>query len=105
MATPTIVGDSMLNSGLRMVYGTVTLDGSNPTNVDLSAYLSGAMFALAAMDGTGAPGDDPNYVTQNVSGTTLNIYAWKNTNSTDPTYVASTDSSRVIGFFAVGASA
>jgi hypothetical protein len=48
-----------------------------------------------------ALGDDPVQVSYNTSGTTLNIYAWKNDGS-DPTLVASTNSAIVIGWVAYG---
>lgn len=84
----------------RMVCGQVTLDGSNPTAVTLP--LTSVVAAGVSMDGSAAPGDDPSYVTSNVSGTTLNVYAWKNTGGTDPTLVASTDNARVINWWAFG---
>ena len=72
-----ISGDVKLTSGLRFVWGTVTLDGSNPTPVDLSNYLSAVHVGVATIEGTAATGADPNQVTTAVSTTTLNVYAWK----------------------------
>jgi hypothetical protein len=88
--------------GYRFVGGQVTLDGSNPTPVDLSRYMSQCLGGVVSISGTATPGDDPNSVTCNPSGTTLNVYAWKNTSGTDPTMVASTDNARVIDFIAYG---
>ena len=104
MATPTIAGDVMLESGYRMLFGTVTLDGSNPTDIALSGYLVAPIFAIVQMDGSVAPAVDPSLITSNVSGTTLNIYAWKVTTTTDTTLIASTDSARVVDWLAIGAS-
>lgn len=48
-----------------------------------------------------APGDDPVLATHAISGTTVNVYAWKH-NGTDPTLVASTDNAAVVSFIAIG---
>ena len=52
--------------------------------------------------GSTTPADDPSAVTSAVSGTTLNVYAWKNTGGTDPTLVASTDNARLVNWTAWG---
>jgi hypothetical protein len=85
-----------------MLAGTVTLDGSNPTPVALIGFLESVSAGTVSIEGSGALGDDPNQVTSAVSGTTLNVYAWKNNSTTDPTYVASTDSSRLVNWIAIG---
>ncbi len=97
-----ITADTLLGSGLRLVVGTVTLDGSNPTPVALAGYLEAVSVGVATLEGASALGDDPNQVTTAVSGQTLNVYAWKNVSGTDPTYVASTDNSRLVNFMAIG---
>lgn len=88
--------------GLVFEGGTVTLDGSNPTSVDASAFCSSILYGMAEMGGSVAPGDDPSLITCVVNGASLDIYAWKNTGGTDPTLVASTDNARVINYFIVG---
>lgn len=80
--------------------GTVTLDGTNPTPV--TTGLTTVTSAVACIKTATAPGDDPNLVTVDYSDGTLNIYAWKNTGGTDPTLVASTNSSATIDWIAVG---
>lgn len=80
--------------------GTVTLSGSNPTTVDTG--LSSIDHAVAIVDGASAPGLDPQMITLAFDGGTLSIYAWKATSATDPTLIASTDSSRQVHWFAVG---
>ena len=81
--------------------GTVTLDGGNPTPIDLSAYVTALDGAVVSLEGTATPGDDPVQVTSAISGTTLNVYAWKH-DGTDPTLVASTNNARLVNFFALG---
>lgn len=88
--------------GMEIIGGTVVLDGANPTPIDLSAYLSDIKAQVVSMEGSTTPGDDPSYVTSAVSGTTINVYAWKNTGGTDPTLVASTDAARLVNFVAIG---
>lgn len=86
----------------RMIGGQVVLDGSNPTPVALAGYLKTITGAVVSIEGSSALGDDPNAVSSAVSGTTLNVYAWKNTSGTDPTQVASTDNARVVNWLAWG---
>lgn len=104
MATPTIAGDVDLGTGKWMLWGVVTLDGSNPTNVDLSAYFSAVEAGFANGTTASTPGDDFTALTCAVSAATLNIYAW-NTNGTDPTLTTSTNNDQVIGFVAIGSRA
>jgi hypothetical protein len=85
-----------------MLGGTVTLDGSNATPVALASYLRQVKGAVVSMEGSSTPGDDPSAVTSAVTGTTLNVYAWKNTSGTDPTLVASTDNARLVNWLAWG---
>ncbi len=80
--------------------GEVTLDGSNPTPVTTGlATISSVALTLKTAS---TPGDDPSWLSYDTSGGTLNIYAWKNTGGTDPTLVASTSSTAVVGWVAVG---
>lgn len=100
-----ITGDAVLPNGLRLLTGTVTLDGGNPTPVTLTNYVSAVLFGMATMDGSVAPGADPNYITSNATGTTLNVYAWKVTTggaAGNPTIVASADNARLADWFAIG---
>lgn len=90
------------SAGKRFVAGEVTLDGSNPTTVatGLTTIISGG----ASLKSATAPGDDPSWVSANYTGSdgNLDIYAWKNTGGTDPTLVASTNSSAVFCWWAYG---
>ena len=88
--------------GKGVVAGKVQLDGGNPTPIDLSAYFTSVEAAVVSMDGSVAPADDPSLITHAISGTTVDVYAWKNTGGTDPTLVASTNNSAVVGWIAVG---
>jgi hypothetical protein len=95
--TKAILGSA---AGLMVDAGEVTLDGGNPTVVTVTGMTSITAVTLTIKSAT-ALGDDPVQVSYNTSGTTLNIYAWKNDGS-DPTLVASTNSAIVIGWVAYG---
>ena len=101
-----IVGDVLLGeSGKRMLWGTVILDGGNPTPVTLTNQLASVEFAIANLEGSAATGADPNQVTSAITGTTLNVYAWKVTNggaAGNPTEIASTDNARLVNWLAIG---
>ena len=90
------------NMGKTVVYGTVTLDGVNPTPIDLSGELLNIDWAQVSFERTDAPVLDPVLVTHAISGQTVNVYAWKHTSNSNPTLLASTDSSEEVSFMAVG---
>jgi hypothetical protein len=92
---------------VRLIFGTVTLDGGNPTPIDLSAYLQLLYGAVVSIEGSAATGADPNQVSSAISGATVNVYAWKVTTggaAGNPTEIASTDNARLVNFIAFGAS-
>jgi hypothetical protein len=94
-------------TALRLIAGTVTLDGGNPTPIALSGYMTAVLTAVVCIEGSAATGADPNQVSCAVSGTTINVYAWKVTTggaAGNPTEVASANNSRLINFIAVGPS-
>ena len=102
----TILGDIIPDVGgtyghHRLMWGTVVLDGTNPTPVTLPSYMSSVDFGLANIVATASPGDDPIVVCVSTSAAVLNIEAYK-TNGTDPTLVDSTDNSEEIAWFAAG---
>ena len=86
----------------KIARGTATLDGSNPTPV--TTGLSVVLAAVVGLKQVSAPGDDPSWLSHNYTGAdgTLNIYAWKNTGGTDPTLVASTNSTATVDWIAIG---
>lgn len=91
--------------GYRIMAGTVVLDGSNPTPVDLGAYMASVAVAQATIQGSVATGVDPNQVTLAVAAAILNVYAWKITTggaSGNPTELASTDNARLVNWLAIG---
>lgn len=89
-------------SDLVMVVGTVTLDGSNPTPIDLSAYMAAVTWAQVSFEVSTAQALDPTTVTHVLSGQTVNVYAWKVTGAGDTTLVASTNSDNEVSFIAFG---
>lgn len=88
--------------GLKIARGTATLDGSNPTTV--ATGLNTIVAAVVSLKAASTPGDDPSWVSHNYSGAdgNLDIYAYKNTGGTDPTLVASTNSSATFDWIAIG---
>ena len=99
----TIVRDVAFDRhNLRLIVGTVVLDGGNPTPIELSGYLASVDMAVVSMDGTAAPAADPTAITSVVTGTLINVYAWKITGVGDATLVASTNNARLVSFFALG---
>ncbi len=107
-----IVSDVVLGPGAaagnpRLITGTVTLDGGNPTPIALAGYLTAVSAAVVGIEGSAAPGADPVQVTSAVSATTVNVYAWKATTAGaggNADLVASTDNARLVNFFAIGPS-
>lgn len=98
-----MIGEKVGRGRERLIIGTVTLDGGNPTPVVLANYVTAIDAAVVSIEGAGAPGDDPVQVTSAISTTTLNVYAWLH-DGTDPTLTASSDNSRLVNFIAFGPS-
>ena len=99
-----IVGSVRLGQQ-HLVWGTVVLDGGNPTPVQLSGYMASVGVGIATIQGSVATGADPNQVTTVANGTALDIYAWKVTTggaAGDPTEIASADNARLVNWFAIG---
>ena len=100
-----IQGEVLLQGSLRLVWGTVILDGGNPTPVELSSVLAACQVGVATLEGSVAPGDDPTVISAAASGTVLNVYAWKHTTggaAGNPTLIASTDNARLVNWIAIG---
>lgn len=100
-----VIGGSVMLGQMHLVWGTVTLDGSNPTPVQLSGYMASVSVGLATIEGSVATGADPNQVSAVANGTALDIYAWKVTTggaAGNPTEIASADNARLVNWFAIG---
>ena len=89
-----------VGAGYRIARGTVSLDGSNPTEV--SHGLTTAVACQLTDVRPTAPGLDPVHFTYTIVSGTLNIYAWQHTHSSNPTLIASTDADDVIAWSCVG---
>jgi hypothetical protein len=91
-------------AGYKIARGEVTLDGSNPTPI--TTGLATVVACTVSLKSSSAPGDDPSWLSVDYAGGVtagaVNLYAWKNTGGTDPTLVASTNSSAVVSWIAVG---
>jgi hypothetical protein len=86
----------------RVVVGTVSLDGSNPTPIALAGHMSAVDAAVVSMEGAGTPGLDPTLLSSALSGTTVNVYAWKPGGAGALTLEASEDATRLVNFIAIG---
>jgi len=99
-----VIAPNSLANELKTFVGEVTLDGSNPTPV--TTGLRKVLSAVVAHKTATAPGDDPTTFTVDYGGSVadgvVNVYAWRNTGGTDPTLIASTNSTAVVVVHAVG---
>lgn len=86
--------------GMKLVWGTVQLDGSGATPIDLAAYGSAVVQGFVNHNKATTPGDDPVGFTVSWATTILSVWPWKH-NGTDPTLVASTDNAEIIAFLAI----
>ena len=75
-------------AGYKIARGETALDGSNPTTV--ATGLTTVIAFTATLKGTAAPGVGTSCLTANISGTDVNVYAWKVTGAGDTTLIAST---------------
>lgn len=92
------------SAGDRIVYGTIALDGSNPTSVVIPKADPGERIkaAFAGLNKATAPGDGTALVTWAYAAMQLDLYGWMNTGGTDPTLVASTGTETVEYIVVVG---
>lgn len=86
----------------RLIAGVLTLDGSNPSPIALASYFREVKGAVVSWRTSSAQAVDPTTVTAVVSGTTVNVYAWKVTSAGNPTLIASTDNANQVSFMAWG---
>jgi hypothetical protein len=93
-----------LSASQKVAGGEVTLDGGNPTPI-VTGLATVTAFSIVRK-GTGAPGVDLTNVSCDYGGGvtagTVNVYAWKITASGDATEIASTNSSAVYSWVAIG---
>jgi hypothetical protein len=75
-------------AGYKLARGETVLGGTNPTAV--ATGLATVVSFTATLKGTAAPGVGTSILTANISGATVNVYAWKVTSNSDPTLIAST---------------
>jgi hypothetical protein len=97
----TIVGNPVVGvaGGYKIARGETALDGGNPTPV--ATGLTTVVAFVATLKGTAAPGVSTSVLTADISGATVNVYAWKPTSTSVPTLVASTGTES-FGWIAVG---
>lgn len=83
----------------KIVAGEVALDGTNPTPI--ATGLTTVTGVALTLKGTAAPGLSTECLTYDVSGGTVNVYAWKATSVSNPTLIASTGT-ETIGYVITG---
>jgi hypothetical protein len=82
--------------GVKIITGTVQLSGGTETPIPLASYCTAVLTGIVSIRSTEAH-NDPVAVTCSPSGTTLNVYAWKD--DSDPTMAASDNDTFVVDFF------
>lgn len=102
----TIEFDSGRGGGMRrqqrLIAGVLTLDGGNPSPIALASYFREVKGAVVSWRTSTAQAVDPTTVTCVVSGTTVNVSAWKVTGAGDTTLIASTNNANQVSFIAWG---
>lgn len=90
-------------AGYKIARGEATLDGTNPTPIVTG--LATVVACMVTLKAAATPGDDPVAFSVDYGGAvaagTVNLYAYK-TDGSDPTLVASTSSTAVVSWIAVG---
>lgn len=97
-------GGTITNGGVaqpKLAMGTVVLDGSNPTTVVTG--LTTILGAVLTLQDAAAP-NDPDILTYSLNATpgSLDINAWKATNSSTTTEIASTNAALTVSWIAWG---
>lgn len=86
-------------NGYKLARGITALDGTNPTPI--TTGLTAVLGFSCALEGSSTPGVGTSVLTYSISGGTVNLYAWKVTNSSTTTLIASTGTENV-AWVAVG---
>lgn len=89
-------------SPLKFAFGTVALDGSNPTPVVTG--LTTILVAFSSINDATAEGsgDGLKSLQNTFSGGTLSIYGMESISATDPTLVATSDAVTEVNWVAIG---
>lgn len=88
-----------VGSSYKLARGTVTLDGSNPSQVSHGLTTVVACTVSIQSDNLTT---DPTQVSYVISAGNLNVYAWKPTSPTSTTLTASTNSAVVVAWACIG---
>jgi hypothetical protein len=87
---------------LKIVAGEIALDGTNPTPVDVTRYgISTIIGVSLTLKDSSTPGVSTSVLSYASSGGVLSIYAWKVTNSSTTTLIAS-GGTETVGYVIVG---
>ena len=88
--------------GQRMVAGYVTLDGSNPTPVELGSYMSQCKGGVVSARAAAPLGADPTHFVSSPSGSQLLVEAYKITAADNGALIDSTNNTVNVNFMAWG---
>jgi len=84
-----------VRNGWAVDFGSVALDGTNPTSVTTNVIIQGALVCLNTKVALGDATQAVTWFVETATGNQLDIYGWKNISGTDPTLVAATDTETV----------
>lgn len=84
-----------VRKGWSIEFGTEALDGSNPTSVTTNVTIQGAMVCLNTKTTVADLTHGVTYFVEDATPNQLDIYGWKSTSGTDPTWAAATDNEPV----------
>lgn len=88
-----ILAPAAYGSKTKIYAGEVALDGSNPTPI-VTPFKT--IYAVSVnLKGSAAPALTASTLTYDVSGGTVNVYAWKPTGAGDTTLVTATDTDTI----------
>jgi hypothetical protein len=82
-----------VGAGYRIARGVTALDGGNPTPA--ATGLTTIVACTTSIVGTASPDVGTSVITVNINGTSIDLYAWKVTNSSTTSLVASTGTENI----------
>jgi hypothetical protein len=84
-----------VRNGWAVDFGSVALDGTNPTSVITNVMIQGAIVVMNTKTALGDATHAVTWFVETATGNQLDIYGWMPVSGTDPTHVASTGTETV----------